>query len=108
GVAGAFFASVVAFAPSFWFVLLGGERFDRLRANRRARAFLGGAGPAAIGAIIGVAVPLTLALDQAWQLALLAAAFGTLFLLRRGVVLTLLAAGAIGAGLALAGAPLPD
>ena len=78
GVAGAFFASVVAFAPSFWFVLLGGERFDRLRANRRARAFLG------------------------------AAAFGTLFLLRRGVVLTLLAAGAIGAGLALAGAPLPD
>jgi hypothetical protein len=51
-------AAAVAFAPSFAFILLGGERFDRLRADRRARAFLDGAGPAAIGAILGSAIPL--------------------------------------------------
>jgi len=106
GVGGALLASLVAFAPSFSFILIGAERFDRLRSNPRARAFLEGAGPAAIGAILGSAVPLSLALSETWQLFVLAAAAVALLVLRRGVVVTLVAAGAGGAVLALAGAPL--
>ena len=107
GLAGGILASVVAFSPSFAFILLGGQRFDQVRADRRARAFLDGAGPAAIGAIFGSALPLTRALSQPWQYAVLAGALILLLLLRRGVVLTLLVAGAVGALLAVAGGPLP-
>jgi chromate transporter len=107
GVGGAILAAVVAFAPSFWFIGLGANRFERLRTNPRARAFLDGAGPAAIGAIVGSAVPLTAALSETWQFALLAAGAALLFAVRRGVVLTLLFAGAAGAVAAIAGAPLP-
>jgi chromate transporter len=107
GLAGGLLASVVAFTPSFAFVLLGARRFDRIRADPRDRAFLDGAGPAAIGAILGSAIPLARALTQPWQYAILAAALLLLLPLRRGVVLTLLAAGAAGAVIALTGAPLP-
>jgi chromate transporter len=107
GLGGGLLAAAVAFAPSFAFILLGGDRFDRLRRDCRARAFLRGAGPAAIGAILGSTVPLTLALAEPWQVAVLAAAAVALLALRRGVVLTLLAAGAVGATIALAGGPLP-
>jgi chromate transporter len=107
GLAGGLFAAAVAFAPSFAFILIGAERFDRLRAHPRIRDFLNGAGPAAIGAILGVTVPLTLALTEAWQYAVLAAAVAALFVARRGVVATLVGAGVIGAALALLGAPLP-
>src|SRR5207302_10951526 len=55
GVAGGALAAAVAFAPSFMFVLAGGGRFERLRQNVTALAFLDGAGPAAIGAILGAA-----------------------------------------------------
>jgi len=101
GLAGGILASMVAFSPSFAFILLGGHRFDQIRADRRARAFLDGAGPAAIGAIFGSAVPLTRALSHPWQYAVLAGALILLLLLRRGVVLTLLAAGAAGVVIAL-------
>ncbi len=74
GVGGGLLAALVAFAPSFGFVLLGAERFDRLLGNADVRAFLDGAGPAAIGAILGSAVPLALALHDAWQGAVLAGA----------------------------------
>src|SRR5207302_9683030 len=67
GLAGGLLAAVVAFAPSFTFVLLGAGRFDRIRADQRASAFLSGAGPAAIGAILGSAIPLARALSQPWQ-----------------------------------------
>jgi chromate transporter len=107
GVGGALLAAAVAFAPSFSFILLGGGRFERLRGNVRARGFLDGAGPAAIGAILGSAVTLTGAIDEGWQIAILAAAAIVLLVLRRSVAGTLVAAGAIGAVLALAGAPLP-
>jgi chromate transporter len=107
GIAGGLLAALVAFAPSFAFVLLGAKRFDALRHNRGMRAFLAGAGPAAIGAIIGVAIPLALALDEAWQYAVLAAAAVLLLVFRRGVVLTLLLAGAAGLVAEMAGAPLP-
>jgi chromate transporter len=105
GLGGALLAAAVAFAPSFAFVLAGAARFDQLRASASARAFLGGAGPAAIGAIVGSAVPLALAIEHAWQAAVLAAAAGLLVIGRRPIVETLLLAGAAGALLALAGAP---
>ena len=107
GLVGGLLASVVAFTPSFTFVLLGANQFDRLRANRRARAFLDGAGPAAIGAILGSAVSLTRALTEPWQYAVLAAALILLLAFRRGTVLTLLGAGVIGVIIAVAGGPLP-
>ncbi len=107
GVGGGILAAAVAFSPSFSFILLGGSRFDRLRRDARARAFLDGAGPAAIGAILGAAVLLAGALSQAWQFAVLAGAAVALLLLRRGVVTTLLASGAVGVILGLLGAPLP-
>jgi chromate transporter len=106
GVPGALLAAVVAFAPSFGFVLVGAQRFDRFVANRDVRAFFDGAGPAAIGAILGSALPLALALQEDWQWAVLAGAAVSLLVLRRGVVLTLLAAGAIGALAVVLGAPL--
>ena len=49
GVAGALLAALVAFSPSFVFVLGGAGRFQWLRSNDGAKAFLGGAGPAAAG-----------------------------------------------------------
>jgi chromate transporter len=107
GVAGGLFAALIAFAPSFAFVLAGGRRFTQLRNNQRARAFLNGAGPAAIGAIIGAAILLAGALSEAWQFAILAAAAVSLLIVKRGVVATLLAAGALGVIAALAGAALP-
>jgi chromate transporter len=97
GVGGALLASAVAFAPSFAFVLLGADRFDRLLAREDVRAFVDGAGPAALGAIAGSAVPLALALADGWQWAVLAAAAVALLGLRRGVVEVLLAAGLTGA-----------
>jgi chromate transporter len=107
GVPGALLATAIAFTPSFAFVLLGAGRFERLLADTRARAFLAGASPAAAGAIIGAAVPLAEALSQAWQFGVLAAAALALFVLRRGIVSTLLLAGLAGTVSALAGAPIP-
>jgi len=108
GVGGGLFAAAIAFAPSFAFVLAGARRFDRLRADARARAFLDGAGSAAIGAIFGAAVPLAGALQERWQGLALAASAVALLAGRRGVVATLLVAGAAGALVALAGGPLPS
>jgi chromate transporter len=102
GIAGGLLAAAVAFTPSFLIVLFGGPRFGQVRGNPRARAFLDGAGPAAIGAIFGSAVTLTRALTHSWQYAVLAAALVLLLPLRRGVVLTLVGAAAVGAGIALA------
>jgi chromate transporter len=106
GLVGGVVAAVVAFTPSFLFVLVGGPRFDRLRRSRSVQGFLSGAGPAAIGAIAGSAVPLGLALSQRWQLLVLALAALWLLGLRRGTVSALLGSGAIGALAALAGAPV--
>ena len=58
GVGGGLLAALIAFAPSFVFVLVGGPRFDQIRANTAVEAFLTGAGPAVVGAIAGSAIPL--------------------------------------------------
>ncbi len=107
GLAGGLLAATIAFAPSFLFVLIGARHFDRIRGDERASAFLGGAGPAAIGAIFGAAVPLAMALSEAWQYAVLAGAAILLVLLHRSTVFVLLAAGAVGLVIAVAGGPMP-
>jgi chromate transporter len=105
GIGGGLLAALIAFAPSFAFVLLGGSRFDQIRGNSAVESFLTGAGPAVTGAIAGSAIPLGLAFAHLWQIPLLAGALLWLFVLRRGVVSGLLLAGAIGATLTLAGLP---
>jgi chromate transporter len=107
GVGGGLLAALVAFSPSFLFVLGGADRFHALLRDARARAFIDGAAPAALGAILGSAIPLAAALQEGWQLAVLAAAALALLAARLGVVVTLLAAGAAGVVVALAGGPLP-
>jgi chromate transporter len=84
GIGGGLFAALIAFAPSFAFILLG-------------------AGPAVIGAIAGSAIPLGFALQRWWQVPVLAAGLLWLFVVRRGVVSALLIAGGVGVLLALSG-----
>ncbi len=103
GLAGGLFAVLIAFAPSFVFVLAGGPHFDKFRRSVAAQTFLSGAGPAAIGAIAGASVTLGLGLTQLWQVAVLAAAVIWLVAARRGVVSTLLGAAGVGIVVALAG-----
>ncbi len=105
GLWGGVLAAAVAFAPSFIFVIAGASHFDRLRTDPRIQAFFVGAGSAVIGAIAGSAIPLGLELAHLWQVAVLALAAVWLLALRRGVVLALVAAGAIGVVAVLAGAP---
>jgi chromate transporter len=107
GVGGALLASLVAFGPSIAFVLVGAPHFDRLRTDRGPRAFLDGAGPAAIGAILGSAVTLAQALTEGWQYAVLAGGALGLLVLRRGVVVTIVAGAVAGTVIALAGGPMP-
>jgi chromate transporter len=107
GVGGGLLASLVAFAPSFAFVLAGAPRFAALRRNIRVQAFLTGAGPAAIGAIAGSTVPLGLELTRLWQVAVLGIAGVWLLILRRNVVAAIAGAAGLGVIAVLAGAPLP-
>ena len=106
GLVGGLLAAVVAFAPSFVFVLAGARAFDRLRASATAQAFLTGATPAAIGAIAGSAVVLGLEITHLWQVGVLALAALWLLALRRGVVSALAGAAALGVAAAALGWPL--
>ena len=106
GPAGALLASLIAFAPSFAFVLLGGDRFETLRTRENPRAFLDGAGPAAVGAILGAAIVLAGALEPAWQWVVLAAAALALAL-GRSPLPVLLGGALAGLAAALAGMALP-
>jgi chromate transporter len=103
GLWGGLVAASVAFAPSFVFIIAGAGHFDRLRTDARIQAFFIGAGAAVIGAIAGSAIPLGLELTHQWQVAVLVLAIIWLVALRRGVVLALLGAGAIGVLAVLAG-----
>jgi chromate transporter len=107
GLGGGLLAAVVAFAPSFLVVAIGGERFARLRSSPGARAFLDGAGPAAVGAILGAGAVLVDAVREPWQVAVLVVAAIALLVVRLGTVPVLLAAAAAGTAAAAAGAPLP-
>jgi chromate transporter len=112
GIGGGLLAALIAFLPSFVFVLAGGPHFGRLRSSERAQSFLAGAGPAAIGAIAGAAIPLGRELGHLWQAGLLLLALSWLLLpsrllaLRRSVVTALLGSAVIGMIAAVAGAPI--
>jgi chromate transporter len=71
------------------------------------RAFLDGAGPAAIGAILGSAVPLAMSISQPWQYVVLAVALVAVFS-RVNVVITLLVAAVAGILATSIGLPLPS
>jgi chromate transporter len=107
GLGGALLAAAVAFAPSFLVILVAGARFERLRGSAAARAFLDGAGPAAVGAILGAAVPLFDALEEGWQYAVLGGA--VVLLVARLAPLWALVGGAV-AGLVavVVGLPIPS
>jgi chromate transporter len=83
GFPSALLAALVAFVPSFSFILFGAARFERLLVNERVIAFLAGAAPAAAGAIIGSAIPLAAALSETWQYVVLGAAAVALLALQR-------------------------
>jgi chromate transporter len=106
GLGGALLAALVAFAPSFAFIIGGGRHFAALRANRGVQSFLVGAGSATIGAIAGSAVPLARALILPWQFVVLGVAAVSIIGLRQSVVLSLVGAGLIGALGALCGLPV--
>jgi chromate transporter len=105
GLRGGLLAAGVAFAPSFVFVTVGAPHFDRIRASDAVQAFLTGAGACAIGAIGGVAVPLSLEIGHLWQAGIAALAAVALLGLRRNVVIVLLSCGLLGVVAALAGGP---
>jgi len=105
GLGGGLLAAIIAFAPSFCFIIAGASHFDRLRADRRIQAFLTGAGAGVIGAIAGSAIPLGRELDHVWQLPILGLAAIWLLGLRRGVVPALVTAGVLGVVAVMAGAP---
>jgi chromate transporter len=106
GVGGALLAALIAFAPSFVIVLGLAGRFDQVKRSAYVQGFLAGAGPAAIGAIVGVAALLASELRHGWQISLLALALVALLLARRGVVPVLITSGVVGAVLGLAGAAI--
>ena len=106
GLGGGLVAALVAFAPSFIFIIAGGRHFDRLRGNTTIQSFLTGAGATVIGAIAGSAIPLGLALTHLWQLGIMGLALIWLLALRRGVVTAIVGAGVLGAVAVLVGAPV--
>ena len=106
GIGGGLLAALIAFTPSFVFVIAGGPRFDWLRASVPVQSFLTGAGPAVIGAIAGSAIPLALALNHLWQFAVLSLAAVWLIPMRKGVVAAIVTAGVLGVVAALTGLPI--
>jgi chromate transporter len=106
GFGGAVLAAAVAFAPSFLAVALLGRRFIALRRSAPARAFLDGAAPAAVGAILGAVVPLFGALEEWWQYVVLGAA-AVLLALGRPALWALVGGAVAGLVAAWAGAAIP-
>ncbi len=107
GLGGGVLAAAVAFLPSFLIVGFGGRHFQALRTDPDARAFLDGAGPAAIGAIFGAAVPLLGGVHQTWQAAVLVVAGALTLSGRVGSVTVLTLAAVAGTLVGVAGGPLP-
>lgn len=95
GLGGALLATCLAFAPSFVLVIFGAKYFERIRSNFLATSFLNGAGPAAIGAIFGSAIPLSQGITDGWQFLIFGASLFVLIFMRRSIIFTL----ALSAGL---------
>ena len=100
GLTGALLAAAVAFTPSYLFVVGGGKHFQSIRSNAKVTAFLRGAGPCVIGAIFGSALTLSNELTHWWQIPVLLAV-GVWVFSKRNAVVALVAAGGVGAVVAL-------
>ena len=96
GLSGAIMAAAVAFAPSILFVSSGARHLVALRQRRDVRAFLDGAGPAAVGAIAGSAILLVRACTLTWQWPIATVAFLVVVVARRSPPVALLCAVVIG------------
>ncbi len=107
GLPGALLGTAVAFGPSLLLIAFAGHHFERVRASARAQAFLLGSGPAALGAIVGSAVPLAAGIEESWQWALLALTAALLLPRRLGVIWVLLLAALLGIAASVAGLPVP-
>lgn len=107
GVFGAVVAASVAFVPSFLLIGFGAPHFEKLRKNISVRSFLDGAGPGAIGAILGVCVPLLFSLTQQWQWIVALFAVLSVFVLRQRPFHVLLFTAATGIFLVQLGVSLP-
>lgn len=103
GLKGGLLAALIAFTPSFLFVIFGGSHFSRLRSSQITQSFLRGSAPAAIGAIGGAAITLGLALSYPWQIAIVVFTGVWLLLLNRGTLSAILLSGSIGVVLSLMG-----
>lgn len=105
GLGGALLAAAIAFAPSFLLIYFGGPRFEAIRQSTVASAFLAGAGPAAIGAILGTIPLLARGIVHLWQIPLTLLATLALLAPRRNVALTIVVSAVLGALLSLLGLP---
>ena len=104
GVGGALLAALIAFSPSFVFILAGARHFGALRTNRAARSWAARARRRSAPSPEG---PSRCARDRAvWQVFVLAGALVLIVGLRRSVVLVLVGAGVIGAMGAALGLPV--
>ncbi len=106
GVGGALLAALIVFAPSFAFILGGARHFSALRSNRRAQSFLGARVPPPSAPSPVRPSRWRWRSPRPWQVAILVGAFAAIVGLRRSVVLTLVAAGVVGAIGAVLGLPL--
>ena len=105
GVGGGLLAALIAFAPSFVFVLVGGRHFDQIRANGAVRVVPHRSRAGGDRRHRRIGHPSRSCLRSLWQIPVLAGALLWLFVARRGVVSALLIAGAIGAVVSLVGVP---
>ena len=96
GVGGALLAAAVAFAPSFSSSCSAARASMRCARTRPSAPSSTAPGRRRSARSWAPAIPLALALRQPWQGAVLAAAFVALVVLRRGIVVTLIAAGLAG------------
>lgn len=98
GLAGATVAAVAVFAPVYAITVLAAPHYERLKADRRVRAFVDGVTAAATGAIAGAAI--VLGRRSIVDVPTIATALGTLVLLTRArripEPLLIVAAGAVG------------
>lgn len=96
GVMGALLTACVAFVPSFVMIGFGARHFERFRKNASVRSFLDGAGPSAIGAILGVSVPLLMSLPETWQLSLATLSTALVLFMRQSPLRVLLGMALLG------------
>lgn len=107
GFAGSVVGGLFAFGPSVLAIVLGGKYFEVVRESDGAQAFLRGGGPAALGAILGSAIPLAMGLDERWQWVVLAVALPALVSGRGKLLVVIGAAAAAGLVAWALGAPIP-